>query len=74
MVHKPPSFSRATLLNAKQSAFLFISGTASIVTHQTLHQIGVLAQTKETLTNSEAVIAEANRIYGEKRFELQRFF
>ena len=69
-----PSFSRATLLNAKQSAFVFISGMASIVGHQTLHQTDVLAQTKETLTNLEAVIAEANRIYGEKRFELQHFF
>ena len=69
-----PSFSRATLLNAKQSAFLFISGTASIVGHQTLHLTDVLAQTKETLTNLEAVIAETNRIYGEKRFELQHFF
>ena len=69
-----PSFSRATLLKAKQSVFLFISGTTSIVGHQTLYQTDVLGQTKETLTNLEAVIVEANRIYGEKRFELQHFF
>lgn len=74
-----PSFSRATLLSdgassAKDSAILFISGTASIVGHQTLHIKDVVAQTKETLANLEAVISEANRALGAVRFDLHNAF
>ncbi len=72
MEHGPctPSFSRATLLRTQQNEILFISGTASIVGHQTLHALDVVAQTRETLDNLQAVITEANRILGEQRFEL----
>lgn len=71
---RAPSFSRATLLCAEQDDFLFISGTASIVGHQTQHQSDVVAQTKETLANLDAVIAEANRILGRQKFVLQDIF
>ncbi|MES2013477.1 MAG: hypothetical protein V4445_06990 [Pseudomonadota bacterium] len=71
---RTPSFSRATLLCAEQDALLFISGTASIVGHQTLHPQDVLAQTRETIANLEAVIAEANRVLGQHNFNLQRMF
>jgi enamine deaminase RidA (YjgF/YER057c/UK114 family) len=40
---------------------LFISGTASIVGHQTLHHGDVAAQTRECLHNIAAIVAEANR-------------
>ena len=69
-----PSFSRATLLRAEQDDLLFISGTASIVGHQTRHESDVVAQTKETLANLDAVIAEANRTLGEQKFDLQNIF
>lgn len=74
-----PNFSRATLLpgdasSAEHSAILFISGTASIVGHQTLHTKDVVAQTKETLANLEAVITEANRTIGAVRFDLHHAF
>ncbi|HYN53502.1 MAG TPA: hypothetical protein VES38_02210 [Methylotenera sp.] len=69
-----PSFSRATLLHSEQATLLFISGTASIVGHQTLHPTDVVAQTKETLINLEAVIAEANRTIGEIKFDLMDVF
>ncbi|MEI4872760.1 hypothetical protein Q8G47_28955, partial [Klebsiella pneumoniae] len=39
---------------------LFISGTASIVGHETVHLGDVRAQTHETLRNLAAVIAAAN--------------
>lgn len=68
---RTPSFSRATLLYAESSALLFISGTASIVGHQTQHPLDVIAQTRETLLNLEAVIAEANRILGGHRLNLR---
>lgn len=63
---RSPSFARATLLQVDGSAaggnlqqVLFISGTASIVGHQTLHAGDVVAQTKETLANLQALIAQA---------------
>lgn len=68
---RTPSFSRATLLHTEQNAVLFISGTASIVGHQTLHPLDVVAQTRETLVNLEAVITEANRLLGEQKFDLR---
>lgn len=59
---RTPSFSRATLLNGNEQTTLFISGTASIVGHETLHIGDIAAQTRETLANLEAVIKEANRV------------
>ncbi|MBA3697225.1 MAG: hypothetical protein H0W85_10855 [Methylotenera sp.] len=71
---RTPSFSRATLLNIEQQATLFISGTASIVGHQTLHAMDIAGQTRETLVNLDAVIAEANRIMNEPKFSLNDVF
>lgn len=71
---RTPSFSRATLLRAELEDLLLISGTASIVGHQTLHPSDVVAQTRETLVNLDAVIAEANRILGEQKFDLRNIF
>lgn len=56
-----PTFSRAVLHPARDPAMLFVSGTASIVGHRTVHAGDVVAQTRETLANLEAVFAEAGR-------------
>ena len=62
---RSPSFSRATLLPARDDEegiaqdILFISGTASIVGHETLHAGDVQAQARETLANLEALIGQA---------------
>jgi chorismate lyase/3-hydroxybenzoate synthase len=58
---RAPTFSRAALaaLGGGDVA-LFISGTASIVGHETVHLGDVRAQTHETLRNLAAVIAAAN--------------
>lgn len=58
---RAPTFSRAALaaLGGGDVA-LFISGTASIVGHETVHLGDVRAQTHETLRNLSAVIAAAN--------------
>ena len=53
-----PSFSRATLAEHAGGAALFISGTASIVGHRTLHTGDTAAQTRETLANIEALLGE----------------
>lgn len=58
---RSPVFSRAAALGEKDSAMLFISGTASIVGHRTLHSGDPAAQTRETLRNIEALLAQAGR-------------
>ncbi len=52
---KSPSFARATLKHWPSVTHFFISGTASIVGHETLHEENVLIQLEETLNNIEAL-------------------
>jgi len=54
---KSPSFARATLKHWPSATHFFISGTASIVGHETLHEENVLIQLEETLKNIEALVA-----------------
>lgn len=58
---KSPSFSRATLWNGT----LFVSGTASVVGHETLHAGDVGAQVDETLRNIEVVLAQAGHTFAD---------
>lgn len=59
---RSPTFSRASLVRLGKDEVLFVSGTASIVGHASLHPADVAAQTRETMANIEAVLAEANRL------------
>jgi len=69
---RSPTFSRAALAEiGGGDVALFISGTASIVGHETVHRGDVRAQTEETLRNLEAVIAAANE-RSSARFGLER--
>jgi chorismate lyase/3-hydroxybenzoate synthase len=61
-----PAFSRASVVRESDGGILFISGTASIVGHETLHLGDVAAQTRETLTNIEALLDQANRVAGRR--------
>ena len=65
-----PVFSRATLLRQGQDLMLFVSGTASIVGHRSLHVGDAAAQTRETLANIAALLAEANRVARGAHFSL----
>jgi chorismate lyase/3-hydroxybenzoate synthase len=56
-----PTFSRAALAYPRGQEALFISGTASIVGHETVHAGDVAAQCRETVRNLESVVTEANR-------------
>lgn len=67
---RSPTFSRASLVRLGNNEVLFISGTASIVGHATLHPDDVIAQTRETVTNIEAVLAEANAVTVNTHFSL----
>ena len=55
---RSPSFSRAMLCRDDRFAQLLISGTASIVGHESRHEGDVVAQTDETLRNLAAILAE----------------
>ena len=65
-----PTFSRACISSHSQQANLFISGTASIVGHETTHPGNAAAQTRETLANINALLEEANRVAGSARYAL----
>lgn len=58
---RSPTFSRAALASQQGEDILFISGTASIVGHATLHQDDVAAQTRETFANITILLDEAQR-------------
>jgi chorismate lyase / 3-hydroxybenzoate synthase len=65
-----PSFSRACVLTESGGTNLFVSGTASIVGHETIHPGDVTAQTRETLANIDSLLEEANRVVGTPRYAL----
>lgn len=58
---RSPTFSRAALAHPPGQEILFISGTASIVGHETVHPGDVRAQTIESLDNMAVVREEASR-------------
>jgi enamine deaminase RidA (YjgF/YER057c/UK114 family) len=64
----PPIFSRACVWGEPGGAKLFVSGTASIVGHESIHPGDVAAQTRETMVNIGALLDEANRVVGSARF------
>ena len=58
---RSPTFSRGLLDHPGAPSILFISGTASIVGHESRHPGDIARQTEETLANIAAVTAEAVR-------------
>jgi enamine deaminase RidA (YjgF/YER057c/UK114 family) len=70
---RSPLFARACLAPLAHGPqgngeLLFVSGTASIVGHRTLHAGDVRAQTRESLANIDAVLAAANARAQTRRF------
>jgi chorismate lyase/3-hydroxybenzoate synthase len=63
-----PIFSRACVLHEAAGTNLFVSGTASIVGHETIHHGDVGAQTRETMVNIGALLDEVNRVVGSARY------
>jgi chorismate lyase/3-hydroxybenzoate synthase len=66
---KSPTFSRACVAEFTNLRMIFISGTASILGHETVHVGDASAQTRESLRNIEAVLGAANKS-GHARLEL----
>ncbi|WP_020647744.1 hypothetical protein [Solimonas variicoloris] len=54
---KSPSFARATLIGSGRQARLLVSGTASVVGHESRHAGDPLRQLDETLANVDALLA-----------------
>lgn len=69
---RSPTFARAGLLQRGEHHLLLISGTASIVGHETLHRDDAEAQARESLANIAAVVAAANRRLGREAFVITR--
>jgi enamine deaminase RidA (YjgF/YER057c/UK114 family) len=67
-----PIFSRACVLSESAGTNLFVSGTSSIVGHETVHRGNVAAQTTETMANINAVLDECNRAVGTACYSLDR--
>jgi chorismate lyase/3-hydroxybenzoate synthase len=67
---RSPTFARASLLQRDGRHLLLISGTASIVGHETLHRDDPAAQARESLTNVATVIDAANRRLERTAFDL----
>lgn len=59
---RAPTFSRAALAYPRGQELLFVSGTASIVGHETLHAGDVAAQCVESVRNIDGMVQEANRV------------
>ena len=62
---RSPTFSRAMIIPGQVDRLLLISGTASIVGHESLHMGDVGAQTREIVTNLRAVLAAGEGLGGE---------
>ena len=65
---RSPTFSRAALLANEAGGTLLVSGTASIVGHESVHTDDVAAQTRETIANINVLITEANRLSGHRHY------
>lgn len=58
--HTQPLFSRGLIKTWGQRTHFYVSGTASIVGHETLHIDDVCAQLNESINNVETLVAHAN--------------
>ncbi|MEM7401501.1 MAG: hypothetical protein AAF304_06085 [Pseudomonadota bacterium] len=58
-----PLFSRGLIKSWGQRTHFYVSGTASIVGHETLHVDDVCAQLNEAINNVETLVAHANDKY-----------
>jgi len=69
---RSPLFSRGTILTLNGSRQFLISGTASVVGHQTHHENQVANQLSESLRNVQSLLNEGHRLMGDSRATLDR--
>jgi enamine deaminase RidA (YjgF/YER057c/UK114 family) len=68
---RSPTFARACIEDGGAGT-LFISGTASIIGHESAHPDDEREQTRETLRNIRALVGAANSRVGANRYSLER--
>lgn len=68
---RSPTFTRAAILQQASGELLLISGTASIVGHQTVHIGNVAAQTRESMANISVLVEQATQAGTQAGFTLQ---
>jgi hypothetical protein len=66
-----PTFSRAAVAPQELGALLFISGTASIVGHRTVHAGDAAAQADEAMINIAVLVDGANELNSARAFSLE---
>jgi enamine deaminase RidA (YjgF/YER057c/UK114 family) len=71
---RSPTFSRGALATLPGQEILFISGTASIVGHQTMSPGDVAGQCREAMANVAVVVGEANRQCSTGPYTLNELF
>jgi chorismate lyase/3-hydroxybenzoate synthase len=69
---RSPLFSRGTILTLNGSRQFLISGTASVLGHQTHHENQVANQLSESLRNVHSLLDEGHRLMGDTRAKLDR--
>jgi chorismate lyase/3-hydroxybenzoate synthase len=67
---RSPLFSRATIMRMNGSSQFLISGTASILGHQTHHENQVANQLSESLRNVHSLLEEGHRLMGDSHARL----
>jgi chorismate lyase/3-hydroxybenzoate synthase len=67
---RSPLFSRGTILRLNGSQQFLISGTASVVGHQTHHENQVANQLSESLRNVQSLLEEGYRLTGDSHAKL----
>ncbi|MEJ2400046.1 MAG: pteridine-dependent deoxygenase [Xanthomonadales bacterium] len=67
---RSPLFSRATILRMNGSSQFLLSGTASIIGHQTHHENQAANQLSESLRNVRSLLDEGHRLMGDARARL----
>jgi chorismate lyase/3-hydroxybenzoate synthase len=69
---RSPLFSRGTILMVNGSRQFLISGTASVLGHQTHHENQVANQLSESLRNVRSLLGEGRRLMGDSHARLDR--
>lgn len=69
---RSPLFSRGTILTLNGARQFLLSGTASVVGHQTHHENQVANQLSESLRNVRSLLDEGHRLMGDSRARLDR--
>ena len=69
---RSPLFSRGTILMLNGSRQFLISGTASVLGHQTHHENQVANQLSESLRNVRSLLEEGRRLMGDSHARLDR--